>query len=1430
MMKKLTKILILVLSVALLVGAMVLVASAAEDEVPVWTQEKVIAVYQTEEDFKAAKADGDYSGAQLFNTLQGAFDYCKNNKYTYVALLADWENGEYVLTDAIHNAGSSLTLDLNGKTLSFSVNYKSSSSAAAYNSITLDSGCKTLTVVGNGGTFQSSYTLIQNAGNNAVVLKGGEGGLTLRSIDGYYMNEGVATPLSSAKYPGSFMFKGGNEQATSGYQSASFTVVGDVNFERANDAQRIYFNLVGNSVINIGTETEKANITCTDTLNAHNSTNVSGLIVPASYDNNLGIYKQEGMALGVTVNIVNADIDLFSEKLLATGSNIAKNTDDNDIIKVHVKNSNIYSKDYDDRDNTYASGGNNSYFAGIFYNYYYNTRMDLHIEGCTIEAAHGQYVFSGTTQNSNGTGKIALSTIRVDDSTLISKSKTGSKLPISRYLTNIVYTNSYLVTDGIASFGALWRPYDANDTDVEWPWFAKNGTTAGIGILVAEGCYFDADVITSAKASCDYKNNHGIAHTHSDKTCTATTAARGTYTGKNYYACDFTTDNDNAKAVQLYNLKTNTQKYYVMLADGDFKNSVVTSNTGIVSFNGGTVGKEYVDGTSPGFGLSWILTTTSGGVTYPRCGKFTVAANEVTGTADNKYLVHTFYANTEGKTYKTDPYINTYVTGSSTVSATAPAVFTVDDVQYYAVDVDYMTTTEYCGGAYVTFYLKSNYYNANNEAKYTSNMIRVDLSADGTWTASGGDKETYKMDYTPGVWQHFTFVLEMPTKTVEGEKVVALGNLVEDVKVHLYVDGKLANTFDHVLSDANVDKAEYHIGGSLEGEHPHTAVQDIRFGFGSVADAATAASKRNETAIDNFAITRYPAALEMSLDEVASYVTNAQVALGIEQPKDIPFATYKTESGYKTADQAFISDFIVNALFGDPYQEFELHADAKGVIDLDAIAQGYDIETFEELVETLTEDGTFSFTIKTNGYKLELSENPYIEDNDGQTLTLRTATEDEMITITFDDLDPATENKSIKVLPGKTVTADKFPAAINATYEAAYTTLVVNGWATTKYGTALTEIEIGEEDITLYPAVKAVSELSDILFNIRSNDILTFNFYIPVELVDDRTNNTIDGFELKDKIRFSYEYGTKGAASLGQTTISSDIVEIEGHKYYLKTLWPNVAYFSVETAIVIDYTVEYDGVQIDASAIYAISALDYCEYVLDNAKTYKATEVDVAANYLRYGYEYLNALAILNSNATYADRAATIKASYDKYAAAGVKFSEYEMDLLNDKGNTEAGDLTKYADLSVSINSYRVQLIITPKDDVKISKINVTTVGWAADGSLADGTPLYNEAKKISIASQNAIKLDDNKTTNDFYTKDYVFNSQNIAAHNTFGVFEVVFTLEDGSTVSGTVSLEDYYNDLIYFGYADVAEVYANVFYAIKEFGDAVVANRFEKR
>ena len=1412
-MKKLAKILVLVLSVALLVGALLIVASAnetkAEPDYLTWTEEKVLAVYYTgsADKYAADKADGVFDQCDAsYNTYAEAVDdaanHCATGKPAYIVLTKNFNVGasEMNLTgtaeaplksdSTVNVTGSVITIDLNGYDLNLLLNSYVKTGATAVTDLTTQrmkgNGATDLKFIGNGGTIRVGGNLFQfNGGGGNVTFDGGDGGLNIVAAVGYAYdyNTGSLIPHDTSKYavaekssnfPGSEgIVKGwnGNYAKTS---ASNVNILGDVTFTRENKTCVSFvcmYHTVGGFNINIGKADADATKRDTATFTVVEGSSASyGYRTFVHRDDQKKENNQDVLlsySLKSTINVNNATIKVADSKFVDVYAQNFANATADDYITYNVKNSTL--------DFTGAKGA-----ARNGFNLAGNGKVPYRITVDSSEIYDDTTCFNGGDSTGNAL-------IQIKNCYVSVVSKDGVPTTFSQKVGTLIAENSWFNVGYFTNKGIYWKDYNKEDTTTAWPEYAS--TVGGYGVIVKDGNYF---------TNTADKGNNSTAK-----------KSPGVYTdagsGSNRLG-----NNGNGKWIQVFENKHGAF-FWNMVGDTLSAPAISGATGGYLTFNG-TVGTEAKDQTATNTltfaGHTLVLGT--GTNAKSRVGKYTVKANSVTGDT-NTYVSHTYYQDAS-KSYSTSqPY---FYFSTNSMSATSEATYKINDYAYYTIDHDLMTTKECFTDAFnVQFFFRS-YVDGTS---YQSGAYII-LNEDGTWTSPSGT-ETYKMDYVPGEWKHITYVLEMPLKA---DGSVDYVNMYDDAKIHLYIDGSYKQTFTKVMpadsgNGTSFEVVKYKDGGK------HAGVSEVRVSY---VGGNQVGRDGAETAIDNLYFARYAKGNDFTADQLGKLYQSYD----IDYPEDIPFASYKIAGETKYAAQSDLPTYIMYAMYGQPYAEYQLHTDYKGVLDLDEFAKANGLPDFDTFVTMA--GGTFKVDIKTNGNKLTIADHNYVEEYDAktQTLTLRSPTDADMITITFDDLDPATVDATIKVLPGKTVKADQFPAYETVVKESDYAKLYFNGWTKTLGEAPLAEIKVEDKDITLVPGVKIVSTLGDILFNVSANDNTALNYYVPVEWYLDATGeeDLIPGFKIvaiqnqRENAKIS-EFKVMAPTNYTQ-------YDYNGKEYYCFTSYPEIANIDKTLSFIITYEFVYEGVTFTASATYVTSALDYCERVF--AGNFTAAEKEIAANYLRFAYEYVNALTVLNpKNEAYKASLARIEAVYTD--AAKAYCTKYETDILADKGDKDLDDLSDYiAEGGFAINGTRFNLQLSFKAGSKVKGVQLTTYGIAADRNKPLGGGKYEAAyNTIAVGSHSS----QNKVENGYYT---YYNTANLVPYNMFETITIVLTIDDGTEtgkqVVGTYSLAAYYNDLLTLeGDKKLSDeaiaAYANVFYATKELGDSVLAYRFEE-
>ena len=172
-MKKLTKILVIILSMALILGAFV-IAAAAADTAPEATTANVFDIY----DNAGNKTDSK-------NNLTDALVACPDGGK--IVVTGDYEHGPRDNGSSINLNGRAVTLDLAGHTLAFSYN-ANSSNAPIYQQIAVTGTNITITSSAKGAKLVSASSIFQT-NDGKLVLDGTDKPFTCQAIDGWNNNE-----------------------------------------------------------------------------------------------------------------------------------------------------------------------------------------------------------------------------------------------------------------------------------------------------------------------------------------------------------------------------------------------------------------------------------------------------------------------------------------------------------------------------------------------------------------------------------------------------------------------------------------------------------------------------------------------------------------------------------------------------------------------------------------------------------------------------------------------------------------------------------------------------------------------------------------------------------------------------------------------------------------------------------------------------------------------------------------------------------------------------------------------------------------------------------------------------------------------------------------------------------------------------------------
>lgn len=1321
-MKKLTKILVIALSLALLVAAVVITASAAEKSYEFDESNEAFVVYESEADFKADKlAKNEWANAGLrCNYLGDALSYAKDNSCKYIALVADWELGEKGLPkgSASFNLNiSGMTLDLNGHTMSFSVytGYTKSDGTRADAYQWLVIGESNVTIVGNGGTIEGVMSLIQNSASRTLNLVGGENGLTLRSIAGKQVStDGTWSDYTS--YAGTYMLK---------FTDASPVVNmnGEINFELKNTNCKNAVNYNCSATINVGTaDGERTYISCVDTRGTSGlgaNPNMGGLFYITKKTNN--------ESKSSTINIVNTDVNLMSERLFGGDYFV---TTDYGIQYVNIDNCKIVADDH-------SSNGDGNVNGLIRINH--SARFYINVTNSDITTEHGIKVLSYFKSPYNATTPLGYT--KFTSCKLTSRGKDGYSNVMTADCGNLVFEDCYLTYGyAIANNGIRWTPYDESKTYEDYTWSDASKLIGGVGILVKEGCTFPGRPTRSGTDSI------GAFAYGSDS------GAIGEYiSGKGANA--LTTAGSDGFLMWYYSLERNS--YVRMLSTPEHKNTIVTSGSGIQTFNAVASG-EYFDGSIPA-----KVTSTRNTILYcgsssaPRAGKYTyakaLAFNAESGSfeaSDNQYVTHSYWADTEGKTYAKDSYYTVRLTGlntnnysdfaaeSPTFSGTKAPTYTVDDIQYYSADFDLMTPSDkFATGLYIGFGLKT--YKSNGTS-YDVNYAQLKLDTSGKWTSAGSGGESYVMDYERGVWQHVTIVLEMPANLLEdGTRTVDFDSIGSAAKLHLYVNGALCQTFtDAVPSDyyknAVLDEAT--------GKHTYCAVGEVRFGFNSLTTPSTA---DNATAFDNLAVAQYPINLGMSLDDVKDYMGNAAKALGISAPADLPVASYGSVGITARDPEPAILEYVRGASNGSITDVLTLYSNV----------------TVSEAFEAALE-GVKSFTYKGNGYSiLGLEEYCNISYN-AETDTYLVSLKSREYTVNWYDLD-GTLLSTETLEEGSVLTVPDSPMLTES-----------NGWYKTEYAWF----------------DKAGNEITD-GYELNGNLDITKSFkqYVPYVTVASYTLKLMTQIELEF---FIAEDNLGADISNVKFCGNSAKVKMIGDVAYLKFatgIYSGVVDFSTVKSVPFSFDVtDGEGRVHTLTSEFKTSVEAYVSYVVANQSHY-VEERSLIADLLQYHVELYKAL--------YPSEDVTATAYYQLLSAVSESATDLDTVTFNKAEDlTAAKNLSSYVDgISFVANGYASAFQLNLKSSLDNGGYVVTDVAFVIGGYLAESTATANAGTVIyGVRSADG---EYQKDVNGSYT---LVRSINIPVYNVISdelkiLLYVSRAGEDAvEVVSGTYSFDAY--------------------------------------
>ena len=466
-MKKLTKILIIVLSVALLCGAFVLGASANVD-VPEATTHISFVVYDADDNVVTTNAiEGETEEGDPvigYVKLSDAFANVPSNGT--ILLVSNYEDGPNTDTTTLGADKQNVTLDLNYYTLSASCSAKTSGGTEEYSWQEI-SVYGSLTVTGEGYIETATSAFIVMGGGSLTFDAGEYNTISLVAKCGYNLN---TNDIPARKFPGNNFIKI-NEADKTNVAPATVNVRGNLDFTDETEAGNVnLFAYSDSSVLNI----ENATITST------NYGNSSGLIK----NHFTGTYDKDAYDAPV-ITVKNSVIDAPYGTFFDANN---KATDYSDAVSLTVNNSvlNLYGEEFPTLYDGYASGvvsASNNNPAKIVV-----TNTKIHTDS---------NFYAGKAENAVPKVTIQLKDCEIDIDT---GTDTSKNYFYSRYLFRGIATalveDTALIHDGTASIDGIVRHTHAWGTkdQAEAAGYTDPGyfTDLGMGILFKRGTAFVA--------------------------------------------------------------------------------------------------------------------------------------------------------------------------------------------------------------------------------------------------------------------------------------------------------------------------------------------------------------------------------------------------------------------------------------------------------------------------------------------------------------------------------------------------------------------------------------------------------------------------------------------------------------------------------------------------------------------------------------------------------------------------------------------------------------------------------------------------------------------------------------------------------------------------------------------------------------------------
>ena len=298
MMKKMTKILVVAVSLILLLSVLIFGSSA--EEAPEASAVDGTPVFEVK--YQDGRSEYFYTWK---STLAATEDNC------IIKLLEDYEEGVIVDQPASPLNTKGVVLDLNGKTLSSSWTTNSAGEPTWQRTVVQDDG--SITVVGN-GTIRSASAFFQVTGGTVTINPGEGKTINITAIGGYkYSGDNVTT----STFSGAPFFKIGNNgnannpNVENSGKACALNIIGNVNYIEDNTGTAVTFiGIYPGAKLNIGDPDANVNTTINATFNSASTVFLEYLWFASATPDKYTVFSENGAFLPAEANISNVDINM----------------------------------------------------------------------------------------------------------------------------------------------------------------------------------------------------------------------------------------------------------------------------------------------------------------------------------------------------------------------------------------------------------------------------------------------------------------------------------------------------------------------------------------------------------------------------------------------------------------------------------------------------------------------------------------------------------------------------------------------------------------------------------------------------------------------------------------------------------------------------------------------------------------------------------------------------------------------------------------------------------------------------------------------------------------------------------------------------------------------------------------------------------------